>query len=197
MSVSLVGVLSLFLVVVTCAPTPVWPLAWNATFIKISGKPDAGPITFGKFYFDISKQAARFDFYEHYPNVDNEQGITCQIFMTATQQFFVDPKKKLCTLAHDGLGVITPSFVDGADYLGSTYLRDVRAERFRVPIPGDPIDYYVRAVDGIPMRTTNQQEDPGATDYVDVLLGPQEAKTLRIPVSCLNPLPRGVGPSCG
>lgn len=45
-----------------------------------------------------------------------------------------------------------------------------------------------------PVRSTNQAEDPGATDYLDVVLGPQEPSLFKLPEYCKRPTTRGCPP---
>ena len=52
-------------------------------------------------------------------------------------------------------------------------------------LDADPsLTYWQRSADRIPLRSTNQANDPGATDYFDVLIGPQDPALFTIPEFC-------------
>lgn len=46
----------------------------------------------------------------------------------------------------------------------------------------------------VAVRSTNQAEDPGATDYLDVVLGPQDPALFKLPAYCKNIINKGCPP---
>ena len=47
------------------------------------------------------------------------------------------------------------------------------------------ISYWARAdANYTPLRSTNQSNDPGATDYLDVVFGPQNDAVFALPEYC-------------
>jgi hypothetical protein len=44
------------------------------------------------------------------------------------------------------------------------------------------------------VRSTNQAEDPGATDYLDVVLGPQDPALFKLPTYCKKIINKGCPP---
>jgi hypothetical protein len=65
------------------------------------------------------------------------------------------------------------------------------SELWEFPHQGTPLDgiqYFTRAgntyAERAPLRSTNQQGDPGVTDYTDFVVGPQNPKVFDVPSYC-------------
>lgn len=66
--------------------------------------------------------------------------------------------------------------------------RGAPADLFMFGPEMDSVQYWQRHATqdtvAIPMRSTNMADDPGAADYVDVILGPQNRDLFKIPSYC-------------
>ncbi|KAI3631274.1 hypothetical protein MIR68_010764 [Amoeboaphelidium protococcarum] len=203
---------------------PVLPLHFNATLLKIGTESSASPSRWTKTYYAYNEKKPlesyhRFDFYDHYLNLDNKwnmvcsiifrDGVTYSLFPTTTtsdkevvrdvegksaeqQQSKQDPE---CYMSHSFLPVLAPNWLQGAVFEGVQEFRGVQAEKWRLGEVGDGDTVYeysttATALDGqqlrIPLRTTNQANDPGATDWFDFTIGPQSDALFQLPKSCQN-----------
>lgn len=65
--------------------------------------------------------------------------------------------------------------------------RDQWSEEWEFP-SGHPLKYYSRVNKDqnlrYPLRSTNQEEDPGDTDYVDFIVGDQNDYNFVLPTYC-------------
>jgi len=102
------------------------------------------------------------------------------------------PAAKGCFLDHTGIPTISPWWLQTGVYQGSHYFRGMWCDKWTLEELG--IDYWARAGDYTPVRSTNQAEDPGATDYFDVVLGPQNPALFVLPAYCSNPVKMGCPP---
>ncbi len=75
-----------------------------------------------------------------------------------------------------------------ATFGGYRTFRGIKAELWQMRDPDDEshiMDYYARADNNqIPLRSPNQINDPGATDFLDVELGPQSQSLFDTPEYC-------------
>lgn len=60
--------------------------------------------------------------------------------------------------------------------------------------PGNKVVYYASDQTGLPLRSTNQGKDPGATDYFDVVVGQQKSELFQLPKSCEQPVEEVICP---
>ncbi|KAL6075639.1 Proteophosphoglycan ppg4 [Balamuthia mandrillaris] len=173
--------LSLSLPSVDAKQAPVWPFEWNATLIKIN--PVTKWIWWNKLYYDYPNNLARFDFYPTYYSTNETWNLTCSILFRDNKIYMFDPSKEACAITTRGIGVISPWWLKSATYKGTVLFKGMYCERWRLEELA--IDYIAR-VDDIrtPVRSYNQVEDPGATDYVDVVLGPQNPSLFELPSYC-------------
>jgi len=166
---------------------PVWPFEWNATLAKIN--PNNNHIQWTKFYYDYKNRVSRFDFYDDYFNTEDQWGtLNCSILFTADKDiWFVFPDIQACALDHKGIPTISPWWLSNATYNETTMFRGMWCHHWDLPTDLGVIEYWARA-DTIytPVRSTNQANDPGATDYLDVVLGPQDPSLFVLPSYCSN-----------
>ncbi|ELR21112.1 uncharacterized protein ACA1_282980 [Acanthamoeba castellanii str. Neff] len=170
---------------------PVWPFQWNATQAKIN--PFNSHIWWAKFYYDWPHGWTRTDFMNGYYSTEDKWSLNCSVVFANNQVWFTFPEEQGCYLDHDGLGTISPWWLQTGVYKGSDNFRGLYADRWTLPELG--IDYFARS-DSIhtPLRSTNQAEDPGATDYLDVVLGPQDPALFKLPTYCKNIINKGCPP---
>ncbi len=86
---------------------------------------------------------------------------------------------------------MSPYWLKTTEFKGNQLFREMYSELWEFPKRGTPLDgiqYYVRAgktlEERAPLRSTNQQGDPGVTDYTDFVVGPQDPKHFEIPSYC-------------
>lgn len=183
--------------------TPIWPDSFSATLLKLVGSAEAPSASnWAKLYYSWPNRFARFDFFNSYPELVNSQP-DCSIIMggfqdTETQKvkqqiWAIFPADEGCSLAHDGLGTLSPKWVSGGKFNQSTKFRGIDAHEYLLDIPGEPgpMQYWVQADNGAPLRTTNQANDPGMTDYFDVLLVEQEKTLFELPPICKKRVNKG------
>ena len=170
---------------------PSWYSGWNATLAKVNTVNDG--IVWTKFYYDFDKGGNRFDFYNNYVDMDGVQSLNCSVLFTNHSIWFVHQEEKACTLrSASGIGVIDPWWVRnlGAQFVRNTTFRGVEAELYKMPDPDQPdfeMEYYAWSKDNrIPLRSQNQANDPGATDYFDVQVGPQRRELFDLPDYCVT-----------
>ena len=180
---------------------PAWPAQFSATLYKIGPLVDATPAQWMKLWykyvpprFSVQNSDphngggyARFDFYNHYLNLANEWQPECSIYFHSNAIYFALPNGE-CDQVHDGIGNIAPDWMRDAFYNGSIDFRGLKAEQWIIPndAPEDVIHYYVRRHHGVPvpMRSTNQADDPGGTDYFDHLVADQPMSVFQLPEKC-------------
>ncbi len=88
---------------------------------------------------------------------------------------------------------MSPWWLKGAAYKGQHTFRGMWCDKWTLEELG--IDYWARSGDYTPVRSTNQAEDPGATDYLDVVIGPQDPALFVLPKHCAKLTDRGCPPS--
>ena len=168
---------------------PSWPDGFNSTLAKIA--PDREGIVWVKHYYDWSKRGQRFDFYNDYvtyPEADWK--LNCSILFVNTSIWFIFPEEKACKFRSGVIPPVNPNWVKllNATYNGTRNFRGIKAELWQMEDPDDPnhiMDYYARADDNrIPLRSPNQINDPGATDFFDTEVGPQNQEYFNVPDYC-------------
>lgn len=189
---------------------PVWPAAFNATLIKIRDEHFPSDITWTKLYF--TTEQSRFDFYTSYIGLDEEWHHNFTILFTPLT-FRGEKYDMVYHIFPDGPGPIRSGQWHGAtadpecrirslhlpnlsrDWLRSFQLKRAHWQLRGMPVrwwqlPEDPsLNYYHRydSPQQTPVRSTNQDDDPGATDYVDWMEGPQNDTLFAIPSFCPSP----------
>jgi hypothetical protein len=165
-------------------PPPVWPFQWNSTQVKIN--PFNTDIRWTKFYYDWTQKASRFDFYNGYFSTNNDWQLNCTVLFTGGNIWFVFPDEQACNLDHAGIGPVDPNWLQASKYNQTALLKGVWADQYLLDTgPLGVIEYWARAdASRLPLRSTNQNNDPGATDYVDVVLGPQDSALFVLPAFC-------------
>lgn len=171
-------------------PSPQWAMAFNATTVKIRPGAGADP-HWGKIWYDWKKLAQLQTFYTQYFGYPESLGWgepCCSILFADEKIFFLWPDGS-CDLDHDGIPPVSPNWLQGAVYQGMAQIRGVPTTEWYLPLPSN-VSYWNR-IDNpyIPVRSSNQVNDPGATDYMDVLFGPQDASLFTIPSACANARP--------
>ena len=178
---------------------PALPYEFNATLLKIGPDPQASPIQFTKLYahYDPHLKGGgfnRFDFFDHYYNLDSQWNIKCSIVFRDGVAYTVFPddpvqnRKGECWKSHRNLPVVSPHFMQfGGEFEGYQLFRGVYAQKWRLGEVGDEdtIYFYFRADNqSLPLRSTNQANDPGATDWFDVMVGRQNLSVFDLPADC-------------
>jgi hypothetical protein len=112
------------------------------------------------------------------------------ILFVNTTVWFVNPIEQNCHIRSRQLPTISPHWLRTTKFMRNLLFRDQWAEEWEYP-PGSPLaglKYYSRVADRheqrYPLRSTNQVEDPGDTDYVDFNVGAQNDFHFRIPSYC-------------
>jgi hypothetical protein len=162
---------------------PVWPLQWNATLIKIGPETQPQQITWVKFYYDWVKQGNRFDFYDSYLNLQAEWNNSFTILFKNSTIYHIYPIAQNCSIRSRSIGLISPYWLQQTSYVTSLEFRGMWCDLFQFT-DGSGMLYYQRVESEMPVRSTNQAEDPGATDYVDVQYGPQADSLFDVPSYC-------------
>ena len=168
---------------------PVWPLQFNATLLKIT--PFNHDIQWTKLYYDFKNQLGRFDFFDNYYDMNNEWGATnFTILWWNSTVWYIYPKSNECFIRSKTLPLISPHWLKLTSYIGRTMFRGLLSDVWQFPNIDDldEMKYYHRVAekmeDRIPLRSTNQLNDPGATDYVDFIIGPSDFSLYKIPKYC-------------
>eukprot|EP00744_Colponema_vietnamica_P002164 GILI01003463.1.p2 GENE.GILI01003463.1~~GILI01003463.1.p2 ORF type:complete len:231 (-),score=57.54 GILI01003463.1:85-777(-) len=187
---------ALFVCSAAALAPPVWPANWNATLIKISDQKPPSTIQWTKFYYSGDK--SRFDFMNSYLSLDEEWDSDFTILFTPNLYqgktyymiYHIYPKDKRCEIRTNMLPNISRFWLRGWNYKGQQMIKGVWVEKWQSPIE-EELMYFNRVAeqddDRTPVRSTNQANDPGATDYVDVVLGPQDQSLFSIPAYCPPP----------
>ncbi|KAL9642300.1 hypothetical protein ABK040_007298 [Willaertia magna] len=169
---------------------PIWPLQFNSTLIKIT--PFDHNIQWTKLYYDYKNQWARFDFVDYYYDMDNQWGpINETILWSNTTVYFIEPQTKQCKIRSRNLPLISPKWLSLTTFKESIIFRGLYANVWEFPndieeLAGMKYIHRVAQSDDekIPLRSTNQSNDPGATDYVDFIVGPSDKDLFYIPSYC-------------
>lgn len=168
-------------------PVAVWSFQFNATMAKIN--PVTPHIWWTKFYYDYNHTiggSTRYDFFkEYYPlGGGSWSPVNCSILMSNEKMWFFDGTR--CKLDHTGIPTISPWWMSNGTYMGADEFRGLYADHWQLKTGLGLIDYYARAgTDGaVPLRSTNQANDPGATDYFDIAFGPQNLNWFKLPDYC-------------
>jgi hypothetical protein len=169
---------------------PVWPLQFNATLQKIN--PDNHNIQWTKLYYDWKILGMRFSFFDYYQDVKGNWGPEyCEILFTNTTIYFIKPKIQSCKIRAKDIQPVSPHWLKTTEFKGYGLFREMYSELWEFPKQGTPLDgIQYRARVGktyetrIPLRSTNQQGDPGVTDYTDFVVGAQNPKLFEIPSYC-------------
>ena len=186
---------------------PAWPLAFNATMVKLvpaldpSAPPTFPPIVWSRFSYDYTASpggSARYDFHTDYVPLGGPPGewrTNCSILFGNFSIWFVFPHQQACTLRTADLPSISPWWLNGinATFTRDTTFRGMAAQEWTGQDPANtsfPMPYFgwpaARSAPGtsVPLRTTNQAADPGATDYTDQQVGPQDPEQFHVPDYC-------------
>ena len=171
----------------TMLKPPVWPLQWNATLIKIGNETDPQTPQWTKFYYDWTASeggSSRFDLYPGYLPLNLQWEPNFTILFGNFSIYHVYPLESRCEIRSCSLPSISPKWLSSTTYQGTYLFRGLPADLFMFGPELDYIQYWQRHTDPVPMRSTNQANDPGATDYVDVVLGPQNPALFQAPSYC-------------
>jgi len=168
---------------------PTWPLQFNATLLKIT--PFDHDIQWTKLYYDYVNQRSRFDFVDYYYDMDNQWGpVNMTILWWNSTVWYIYPKDKECWIRSKTLPLVSPDWLKMTNYVGRTMFRGLWSDVWQFPNVDelDGMKYYHRVGDKpetkIPLRSTNQINDPGATDYVDFAVGPSDMSLYKVPSYC-------------
>jgi hypothetical protein len=172
--------------------SPVWPNQFNATLAKVN--PFDSTIIWTKLFYDWTKPASRFDFYNSYVHSETaDWTLNCSIIFAANAQIWhVYPQEKKCHFRANDIPSVSPNFVGllNGTFKGHTIFRGVAAELWEFPDPEESsfiMKYYAKASDNtIPLRSPNQFNDRGDTDFFDVQLGPQNEAQFKVPEYCMD-----------
>eukprot|EP01128_Nolandella_sp_AFSM9_P003078 TRINITY_DN13554_c0_g1_i1.p1 TRINITY_DN13554_c0_g1~~TRINITY_DN13554_c0_g1_i1.p1 ORF type:complete len:236 (+),score=48.23 TRINITY_DN13554_c0_g1_i1:31-708(+) len=191
------------------SPSSVWPSSFNATMFKVTEKNTLYYWT--KFFYDYTQRAIRFDFYNDYNSLvntgntyQNSTGLNCTILFVNNHQVSLFPEEKACNFRAGTLPVFPPDWIDhiGGHYLGEELVRGMMSDKFSMPDPDSPqeqmVYYSRRSFDPaqgwqVPVRTQNQVNDPGYTDFFDVIVGDQLSSYFDIPDFCKTLTESGCG----
>jgi hypothetical protein len=98
----------------------------------------------------------------------------------------VDLKSGACNL-QSHVGNLSPNWLQGATFNSTIMFRGLETEVWDLDTgPDGIIQYYAMAGTQWrnPLRSTNQIEDPGATDYFDFVVGKQNDELFKLPLTC-------------
>lgn len=191
------------------AAGPIWPNHFEAMLYKIGDEQPLAQTFWTKFrYFFIENAAdpaqnggfSRFDFHRNYESVVhlNQQHrpwpAECSIVFYP-RDFYVIEWNNGTTKCRKrpGVGNLSKYWLRTATFNQTLEFRDVSnvQQWFLGDESTDGIVYYERKEGGkrIPMRSTNQAEDPGATDWFDVIemsdrVDTSDLKWQELPKSC-------------
>jgi hypothetical protein len=168
---------------------PVWPEAFNSTLAKIA--PGRESIVWVKHYYDWPKKGQRFDFFNSYVEYPNASwNLNCSVLFINKTIWFIFPEEKACKLRSSVIPPVNPQWLKllNATFAGNKIFRGIEAELWQMDDPDDKsqiLEYYSRADNNrIPLRSPNQINDPGATDFFDVEIGSQNKKYFEVPWYC-------------
>jgi len=175
---------------------PIWPENFNVTLLKLNYANST--IRWTKLFYDFKNSRTKFDFYSEYFGKDLKWGKFEQVilFINSTV-WFINPVQrgthifnKECRIRSRQLPTISRFWLKDTKLKRKLLFRDQWAEEWEYP-PGHalyPLKYYSRLNQDqnlrYPLRSTNQIEDPGDTDYVDFMVGEQYNEQFQIPSYC-------------
>mmetsp|Transcript_16886 Transcript_16886/g.25228 ORF Transcript_16886/g.25228 Transcript_16886/m.25228 type:complete len:228 (+) Transcript_16886:20-703(+) len=168
-------------------PTPpIWPFEFNATLAKV--QPFNQTIQWAKLYYDVAHNRSRFDFFTNYITPYTDQVETYYIiYFLDTSIWFYYPLDDECYLRASNIPSVSPYWLQSFKFKSTLLFRGVYAQHW--VLPEDPFLQYFNRAEGphrLGLRSTNQANDPGATDYYDIQLGPQKDELWNIPKLCLQ-----------
>eukprot|EP01130_Rhizamoeba_saxonica_P002079 TRINITY_DN11887_c0_g1_i1.p1 TRINITY_DN11887_c0_g1~~TRINITY_DN11887_c0_g1_i1.p1 ORF type:complete len:203 (+),score=26.06 TRINITY_DN11887_c0_g1_i1:21-629(+) len=174
-----------------------FPTAFNSTLVKVD---EYQNIQWTKLYYDFNFPASRFDFYNGYIDANGKWDLNCSIlFADDLTVWFIFPEAQTCNLRSKDLITFSPDWMNkiGAYYAGTSMFRGIQSTMWDMKDPDDPqhiMRYYAAADNGYPLRSPNQINDPGSTDFFDVMVGPQNKELFKVPEYCYtNPTTWGCG----
>lgn len=159
----------------------------NATLIKIGNESNPQQVTWTKFYYDWPASrggASRFDFYLGYLPLNLAWKPNFSILFVNFSIYHIYPNEQKCEIRSCSLPSINPKWLQSTQYQGTYMFKGIPADLFTFGPELDYIQYWQRHADKTPMRSTNQANDPGATDYIDVAYGEQDPSLWKIPAFC-------------
>jgi len=172
---------------------PVWPFEFNCTLQKINKDDKDVKVTWTKLYYDFAHNGTKFEFFDHYVDANTGKwGATnFVILFINTVIYFVEPKTKTCTIRAKDIPTISPWWLKLSQFVDRGLFREMYSDLWEFPKGTgelEGIQYYHRvgATDAtkIPLRSTNQQNDPGVTDYTDFVVGAQNQAHFAVPSYC-------------
>lgn len=173
----------------TNSAAPRWPIAFKSTLAKIG--PDRERISWVKHYYDWNKKGQRFDFYGDYISFPNaEWKVKCTIIFKGTYVWHIFPEEEECYLRSKILPPVSPFWLQNleAKFEKNLSFRGLNAQLWTMKDPDDEshiMKYYCTGNNcEIPLRSPNQINDPGATDFYDTEIGNISLDTFEIPKYC-------------
>jgi len=196
------AVVVLFLSLAYADPPVVWPSVFSATLLKVDQNDEN--IHWTKIFYDWTQRVTRYDFYANYHDIVTEGPIECSILFGNNSIWFIFPQEQTCRLRTDDLPPFAPNWIQllGGVYVGDKQFRGVDAHVWNMKDPDNPTHtmvYYGLAGNNfpysIPLRSPNQINDPGSTDFVDVIVQTSLPSILfQLPSYCLiNKTEKGCG----
>jgi hypothetical protein len=194
-SILLLGIIEFSAVFASAKKSPpVWPNAFNATLLKIgTDKKASSQVIWTKLYYKYIPEGkpnaggfSRFDFYDHYFNYDREWTPICSIVFYPNDFYVIKTKTQECNI-RPGVGNLSPDWLRDAKFNDTFMFRGIEVENWALDTgPSGIVQYYAMASSEwkIPLRSTNQAEDPGATDYFDFVVGDQDDSIFKLPPTC-------------
>eukprot|EP00761_Pharyngomonas_kirbyi_P004484 gb/GECH01004489.1/.p1 GENE.gb/GECH01004489.1/~~gb/GECH01004489.1/.p1 ORF type:complete len:240 (+),score=37.15 gb/GECH01004489.1/:1-720(+) len=170
--------------------SPVWPFQFNTTLAKTN--PKNHDIQWTKLFYDYKNQRTKFVFYDYYYDTNGNWGPeNFVIYFINSIIYYVWPKTQTCKIRAKDIPTISPWWLQDTVYNGTVNFRGLYSELWVFPEGSGSltgIQYYNRfATDNknkIPLRSTNQKNDPGQTDYFDFVEGPQNKELFVVPHYC-------------
>eukprot|EP01080_Neovahlkampfia_damariscottae_P005729 gene5729-9552_t len=168
---------------------PVWPLSFNVTLLKLNYIDKS--IRWTKLFYDFKNQRSKFEFYDGYVDKEGKWGKkTFEIFFFGKTVWYLDVKSNSCRVRSRNLPSISPHWLRTTKLNKKLLFRDQWAEEWEFPENGPlkGMKYWARVGknndERFPLRSTNQEEDPGDTDYVDFVVGAQNDALFKVPSIC-------------
>eukprot|EP01065_Artemidia_motanka_P002505 TRINITY_DN11198_c0_g1_i1.p1 TRINITY_DN11198_c0_g1~~TRINITY_DN11198_c0_g1_i1.p1 ORF type:complete len:220 (+),score=60.27 TRINITY_DN11198_c0_g1_i1:87-746(+) len=189
------GVLAL---AAAAAATPVWPDKFNTTEIKFTPTSSL-PWGFTQTWYDWSGGPGglmRFTFVPHEYNYNGTFGEpVCHIFFRDWRIVFADPVARKCSVDHPGLNItaVSPTWLSDAKFIGNEQYRMHHARHWQKDTGSLGVVDYWETTAGIPLASTNQNNDPGVSAYQDFTVGPAaDPDVFKLPNYCAE-----MGPPAG
>jgi hypothetical protein len=167
---------------------PVWPGSFNCTLLKLIYINNT--ISWTKLYYDANNKRSRFDFFSHYVDKNGNWGETKDIILFVnTTVWFINPKERKCTIRSNNLPTISRHWLRGTSFNRNLLFKEQYSEEWEFKDgPNKGLKYFARSSKNndmrYPLRSTNQVEDPGDTDYSDFVVGEQNSNLFIIPNYC-------------